>query len=49
MLSQKGVNITACGTCVNFYKLTKLIDPVQVGDMAGIISELMDSDHVITV
>jgi selenium metabolism protein YedF len=49
MLAGKGVNITACGTCVNYYKLTKLVDPVQVGDMAGIISELLNSDHVITV
>jgi selenium metabolism protein YedF len=49
MLAQKGVNITACGTCVNYYKLTKLIEPVQVGDMAGIIARLMDSDHVVTV
>ena len=49
MLSQKGVNITACGTCVNYYNLTKLIDPVQVGDMAGIVTELMDSNCVVTV
>lgn len=49
LLSQKGVNITACGTCVNYFKLNKLIDPVQVGDMAGIIAELMDSDRVVTV
>lgn len=49
MLAQKGVNITACGTCVSYYKLSKLIDPVQVGDMAGIIAELMGSNCVVTV
>lgn len=49
MLSQKGVEITACGTCVNYFKLSKLIDPVQVGDMTGIVAELLDSDHVVTV
>lgn len=49
MLAQKGVNITACGTCVNYFKLTGMIDPVQIGDMAGIIAELMKSDHVVTV
>lgn len=49
MLAQKGVDITACGSCVNYYKLNKLIDPVQIGDMAGIIAELMDSDSVVTV
>ncbi len=49
MLSKKGVGLTACGTCVSYYGLNKLIDPVQVGDMAGIISELMTSPHVVTV
>jgi len=49
MLSKKGVGLTACGTCVNYYGLNKLIDPVVVGDMAGIISELMTSKHVVTV
>lgn len=49
MLSKKGVGLTACGTCVNYYGLHKLIDPVQVGDMVGIIAELMSSEHVVTV
>jgi intracellular sulfur oxidation DsrE/DsrF family protein len=49
MLAQKGVDITAYGTCVNYYKLNKLIDPVQIGDMVGIIAELMASDSVVTV
>ncbi len=49
MLAQKGVGITACGTCVTYYKLSKLIDPVQIGDMACIIAEFMDSDSVVTV
>jgi selenium metabolism protein YedF len=49
MLSKKGVNLTACGTCVSFYGLTRLMDPVRVGDMAGIISELMTAKHVVTV
>jgi len=49
MLSKKGVGLTACGTCVTYYGLNKLIDPVQIGDMAGIISELMGSEHVVTV
>ena len=49
MLAKKGIGITACGTCINHYQLHKLIDPVQVGDMAGIIAELMGSEHVVTV
>ena len=49
MLANKGVGITACSTCVNYFKLGKLIDPVQVGDMTGIITQIMGSDHVVTV
>ena len=49
MLSKKGVGLTACGTCVTHYGLTKLMNPVQIGDMVGIISELMTSKHVVTV
>lgn len=49
MLDKKGVGITACGTCVSYFNLTKLMDPVQVGDMAGIINELMTSPQVVTV
>src|SRR5210317_1863543 len=37
MLSEKGVGLTACGTCVSYYELNRLVDPVQVGNMAGII------------
>jgi intracellular sulfur oxidation DsrE/DsrF family protein len=49
MLSRKGIGLTACGTCVNYYDLHRLIDPVQVGDMAGIISELTTSPNVVTI
>ncbi len=49
MLSKKGVGLTACGTCVTYYGLNNLMDPVQIGDMVGIISELMTSKHVVTV
>ena len=49
LLSKKGVGLTACGTCVSYYKLHGLMDPVRVGDMAGIITELMASPHVVTV
>lgn len=49
MLTKKGVGITACGTCVNYYGLADRMEPVNIGDMAGIISELMASEHVVTV
>ena len=49
MLSKKGVQLTACGTCVGHYDLNELADTVRVGDMVGIISELMSTRHVVTV
>ena len=49
MLSKKGVRLTACGTCVGHYELKNVMGTVHTGDMAGIISELMTSKHVVTV
>ena len=48
-LSKKGVGLTACGTCVNHFGLADKMEPVNIGDMAGIIFELMSSEHVVTV
>ncbi len=49
MLSKKGIHLIACGTCVGHFELKNVMEMVQVGDMAGIISELMNSKHVVTV
>jgi predicted peroxiredoxin len=49
MLAKKGIRLNACGTCVGHYELTNVIDGIEIGNMAGIISELMGSPHVITV
>lgn len=49
MLSKKGIHLIACGTCVGHYELKNVMDTVQIGDMAGIISELMTAKYVVTV
>ena len=49
MLSNKGVGLMACGTCVGHYELNNLAGTVHVGDMAGIIAGLMSAAHVVTV
>lgn len=49
MLEKKGVGLTACGTCVNHFGLADKMQPVNMGDMVGIIDELMSSDRVVTV
>ena len=48
-LSKKGVQLTACGTCVAHFGLQRVIEPVRVGDMAGIIGRLMSDARVVTV
>jgi hypothetical protein len=49
MLEQKGVGLTACGTCISHFGLAGKIDPANVGDMAGIIDELLSSEQVVTI
>ena len=49
LLEKKGVTLTACGTCVNYFDLADKIQPVNIGDMTGIIAELMAADDVVTV
>lgn len=48
-LTKAGVDLIACGTCVNYYKLADKIQPERISDMQTIISILMKSDVVITV
>ncbi|MDO8445383.1 MAG: DsrE family protein [Deltaproteobacteria bacterium] len=48
-LFKAGVDLIACGTCVNYYKLADKIQPERISDMPTIISILMKSDVVITV
>ena len=49
MLAKKGIHLMACGTCVGHYELKNVMESVQVGNMVGIISELMTSSQVVTV
>jgi selenium metabolism protein YedF len=49
MLEKKGVQLTACGTCVNHFGLADKMERANIGDMVGIIDELMSSEHVVTV
>ncbi len=49
LITKAGIDILACRTCVNYYKLTDKIKIDYVSDMRTIISILMDSDNVITI
>lgn len=48
-LSKAGIDLIACGTCVNYYKLADKIEPERISDMPTIISTLTKSDSVITI
>lgn len=48
-LTKAGVDMIACGTCVNYYKLADKMHVEHISDMPTIISLLMKSDVVITV
>jgi selenium metabolism protein YedF len=48
-LEEKGVKLSICGTCLNFFGLTKKVKVGQVGDMLGLIESQWNSDKVITI
>ena len=48
-LSEAGVDLIACGTCVAFYELGEKIHVGRVSDIQEIVSTLMNSEKVITV
>jgi selenium metabolism protein YedF len=49
MLEKKGVELTACGTCVNYFGLANKMERANIGDMVGIIGELTASGQVVTI
>lgn len=48
-LSLKGVEVIACGTCIDHYNLRDSVKVGRISDMAEIVSIIMSSDKVITV
>ncbi len=48
-LENLGVEIICCGTCVNFYGLTDLIQAGRVTDMSEIVKVMTESANIITV
>ena len=49
LLFKAGVELIACGTCVNYFKISDKIEPEMIGDMPTIISIMMNSEDVITI
>lgn len=48
-LSLKGVEIIACGTCVDHYDLRNVIQVGRISDMTEIVSVMINADKVITI
>lgn len=48
-LFDAGVDILACGTCVDFFKLTESVEAGRVSNMEEIASIMMKADSVVTV
>jgi len=47
MLSEKGVEIISCGTCIDFYELKGKIKVGRVSNMYEIIESMLEADRVI--
>lgn len=48
-LSMKGVEIIACGTCIDFYDIKDCMKMGRRSNMVEIVSMMMDADKVITI
>jgi tRNA 2-thiouridine synthesizing protein A len=47
LLSEKGVEIVSCGTCVDFYELKGKIRVGAISNMFDILQSLLRADHII--
>jgi selenium metabolism protein YedF len=46
-LSEKGVDIVSCGTCLDFYKLKEKMSVGMISNMYDIIQSMLEADHLI--
>lgn len=49
LLEKGGVDLVACGTCVNYFGIFDKIPFGRVGDMPEIISIMMSDEGVVTI
>ena len=47
MLSEKGVEIVCCGTCIDFYELKGKVKVGRISNMYEIIESMLEADRVI--
>jgi selenium metabolism protein YedF len=49
MLSDAGVDLVACGTCAGYYGVTDRMVVGRISDMAEAVSQMLESEAVVTV
>lgn len=49
ILAENGVAVKACGTCLDFLKLTDKLAVGEVGTMVGAVESLLSADDVLTI
>jgi selenium metabolism protein YedF len=49
MLSKEGIDLIACGTCINYFELNEKLVVGRISDMLEIVKTLTRSGSVITV
>jgi selenium metabolism protein YedF len=47
MLTEKGVEIACCGTCIDFYELKNKMRIGAISNMYNIIQSMLEADRVI--
>jgi selenium metabolism protein YedF len=47
MLSERGVEIVCCGTCIDFYELKGKIRVGGISNMYDILQSMLEADHVV--
>jgi selenium metabolism protein YedF len=48
-LAGAGVDVVACGTCVDFFGLRGAMRAGRIGSMDGIVADLMGAEKVVTI
>ncbi len=48
-LESSGVDLVACGTCVEYFGLKRKMKAGRIGSMDGIVADLMKTDRIVTI
>ncbi len=49
ILNEKGVDIVACGTCVNYFELNEKVKNIRIGNMKEISEYIVNNARVVTI